>query len=123
MYEIEYYRKPNGEKPARTYLETLGVKLKAKSKYMIDLLAREGSGMREPESKHLEDGIFELRTQFGSDSGRVLFFFYIGKKIVLTHGFLKKTEKTPRKEILKAKRYRDDYLKHNEGSNNDEERV
>ena len=41
---------------------------------------------------------------------RVLYFFVVGKKIVLTNGFIKKTQKTPRSEILKAKQYRADYL-------------
>ncbi|MBQ9982237.1 MAG: type II toxin-antitoxin system RelE/ParE family toxin [Oscillospiraceae bacterium] len=58
----------------------------------------------------MDDGIFELRAKIGSDISRVLYFFVIGRKIILTNGFIKKTQKTPKEEIEKAKRYRADYL-------------
>ena len=44
------------------------------------------------------------------DGSRVLYFFYVDQHIVLTNGFIKKTQKTPPQEIEKAKRYRADYL-------------
>ena len=66
--------------------------------------------LREPYSKHIEDGIFELRAKIGTDISRVMYFFYSGKKIIITNGFIKKSQKTPRKEIMKAKAYREDYL-------------
>ncbi len=69
-----------------------------------------GNQLREPYSKHLEDGIFELRGKVGSDITRVLYFFYYGGKIIFTNGFVKKSQKTPASEILKAKVYRKDYL-------------
>ena len=56
-------------------------------------------------------GIFELRAQFGSDISRILYFFIVNGCAVLTHGFIKKTEKTPPEEIERAKRYRAEYLK------------
>lgn len=59
-----------------------------------------------PYSDHLVDGIFEIRAKVGSDIARVLYFFVIGKKIVLTNGFIKKTQKTPKNEIELAKKYR-----------------
>ncbi len=49
--------------------------------------------------------------QAGNNISRVLYFFYVGNKIILTHGFIKKTQKTPREEIEKAKAYRKDFLK------------
>jgi len=67
-------------------------------------------------SKHLEDGIFEIRTKFGSDITRVLYFFVIGRRIILTNGFVKKTQKTPASEIALAKQYRADYLSRKECS-------
>lgn len=63
-----------------------------------------------PYSEHLVDGIFEIRAKVGSDIARVLYFFVIGKKIVLTNGFIKKTQKTPKNEIESAKKYRNDFL-------------
>lgn len=65
--------------------------------------------MREPYSKPLGDGIFELRAQMGNNITRVLYFFFIGDKAILTHGFIKKSQKTPPGEIDRAKHYRTDY--------------
>ena len=59
--------------------------------------------MREPYTKHLDDGIFELRCKLGSNLTRALFFFYIDGKIIITNGFIKKSQKTPPKEIKLAK--------------------
>ena len=78
------------------------------------MLETNGSELREPYSKHLEDGIFELRGQIGSDISRVLYFFMVGKKAVLTHGFIKKTKKTPPSEIKLAKKYRAEYVSRKE---------
>ena len=74
-----------------------------------------GPSLRRPYSAPLGDGIFELRAQFGSDISRVLYFFIINGRAVLTHGFIKKTEKTPPEEIERAKQYRSEYLKRSEG--------
>ena len=59
---------------------------------------------------------FELRAKVGSDISRVLYFFYIGKRIVLTNGFVKKTQKTPENEKKLAKKYRDDFINREENS-------
>lgn len=88
--------------------------MKAKVFRVIDMLEANGIYLREPYSKCLDDGIFELRAQVGSDISRVLYFFMVGKKVVLTHGFVKKTQKTPSSEIDRAKKYRDDYLSRKE---------
>lgn len=45
------------------------------------------------------------------DIARVLCFFMFGQKIIITNGFIKKTQKTPKREIKLAKKYRNDYLK------------
>ena len=74
----------------------------------------EKSNLREPHSKHLDDRIFELRAKVGSDITRVLHFFVIGRRIIITHGFVKKTDKTPPGEIKKAKQYRHEFLSRKE---------
>lgn len=88
--------------------------MRAKLLVELDLLEENGPQLREPYSKHLEDGIFELRAKQGSDITRVLYFFFVGKKIVLTNGFTKKTQKTPRAEITAAKKYRAEYIERKE---------
>ena len=57
----------------------------------------------------MKDGIFEIRAKQGTDISRVLYFFVVGQKIILTNGFVKKTQKTPTEEIELAKKYRKDY--------------
>lgn len=80
----------------------------------IGLLQENGNELREPLSKPLGDGIFELRAQMGNNITRVLYFFFIGNKAILTNGFVKKTQKTPANEIEKAKRYRTEFLERTE---------
>ena len=76
----------------------------------LKVLQEQGNRLREPYSKHLEDGIFEVRGKVGSDISRVLYFFYYGGRIILTNGFIKKTQKTPRSELEKAKLCRKDFM-------------
>ncbi|PKP50835.1 MAG: addiction module toxin RelE [Bacteroidetes bacterium HGW-Bacteroidetes-11] len=63
--------------------------------------------------KHLEgaDGLFEIRIKHGSDIFRILCFFDEGNLIILLNGFQKKTDKTPKNEIEKAKRLKKRYYK------------
>lgn len=105
-FEIEFFEKADGTSPALEFILSQDKKMKAKLFRLIELLELEGSELREPYSKPLGDGIFEIRAKQGSDITRVLYFFVIGKKIILTNGFVKKT---PQKEIDTAKKYRAEY--------------
>lgn len=109
-FRIEFYTKENGEKPAKEFLLNVDKKMRVKLFGILELLEEYGIQVREPYSKHLEDGIFEIRGKTGNDISRVLYFFYFGRRIVLTNGFVKKTQKTPRQEIELAKEYRKDFL-------------
>ena len=109
-FEVEFYEKENGEQPAKDFILSLDSKMRAKVVSTISVLQDNGYELREPYSKHLSEGIFELRSKFGTDITRVLYFFYIDKHIILTNGFVKKTQKTPKTEIERAKKYRADYL-------------
>ena len=109
-FEIIFYDKPDGSEPAKEFLLSLDKKMRAKIIMLIELLSENGSELREPYSKHLVDGIFELRAKIGTDVSRVLYFFVVGKKIVITNGFMKKTQKTPKNEIELAKKYRNEFL-------------
>ena len=112
-FTVEFYETLKGEKPCLEFLNTLEVKLRAKVFRDLKLLEEKGNELRLPYSENLGDGIFELRTIQGNNIVRNLYFFIIGKKIIITHGFRKKTQKTPLEEIAKAKNYREDYKKRN----------
>ena len=96
MYEIIFYDTADGKCPVQDCLDSLDSKFLAKTLRTIDLLETNGPLLREPYSKPLENGIFELRTKHGSDINRVFYFFIIGQKIILTNGIIKKTTKTPK---------------------------
>lgn len=109
-FEAVFYDLPNGHKPAKDFLKDLDVKMRTKMMRAISMLEFGGTELREPYSKHLDDGIFELRAKVGSNISRVLYFFFSGRRVILTHGFIKKADKTPPAEITRAKKYRSEYL-------------
>lgn len=83
-FDVEFYEKSTGKQPARDFLLSLDIKMRAKMTMLIKILEENGYELREPYSKYLSEGIFELRAKFGSNISRVLYFFYIDQKIILT---------------------------------------
>lgn len=80
--------------------------------YDVDFFIRENGDC--PVKEFLLSLDKKMRAKQGSDITRVLYFFFVGKKIVLTNGFTKKTQKTPRAEIATAKKYRAEYIERKE---------
>lgn len=119
MYTVEFYETQDGECQVWDFLEGLRIKAatnkdariqhKQASLY-IELLQQNGTHLNENITKHLEDGIWELRP----GNNRVFYFFFQDDVFVLLHQFRKKSQKTPKREIEKAKRERDDYLSRKE---------
>ena len=109
-YKVIAYEKENGEVPVEDFLDSVNPKMRAKIFGLLGILQEKGNMLREPYSKHLDDGIFELRCKFGSDITRVLYFFYYEGRIILTNGFVKKTQKTPKEEIQLAKDRRKNFI-------------
>lgn len=119
MYEIEFYETEDGKCPIWEFLEALRLKAptnkdariqhKQASLY-IELLQQNGTHMNAEITKHLDDGIWELRP----GNNRVFYFFYQNDTYVLLHQFRKKSQKTPKREIEKAKTERNDYLRRKE---------
>ena len=111
QFQVEFYETEDGRIPTREFLDSLEPKMNAKMVGLMEILEEKGYSLREPYSAPLEDGIFELRAVQGSNISRALFFFYVEGRIVITHGFIKKTQKTPRAQIELEKKYRADFLK------------
>ena len=80
-FKVIAYEKGNGEVPVEEFLDSVNPKMRAKIYGLMGILQEKGNMLREPYSKHLEDGIFELRCKFGSDITRVLYFFYYEGKL------------------------------------------
>ncbi len=110
-FQVEFYDTEDGRTPTQEFLDSLEPKMNAKMVGLMEILEEKGYSLREPYSAPLEDGIFELRAVQGSNISRALFFFYVEGRIVITHGFIKKTQKTPRAQIELAKKYRADFLR------------
>lgn len=90
-------------------MKRIGFKASAKIQKYITLLSFEGPNLRRPSADYLKEGIYELRVKFSPNNYRVLYFFFLGTDIVLTHGFVKKTAAVPEGEILTALKYKLDY--------------
>ena len=108
-YEIVFYEKENGRIPVRDFLDSLPAHQRAKCLRDLEVLSEKGAELRPPASKHLRNGIFELRIPTSGEQARVFYFFYQNGSIVLTNGFLKKTQKTPPQELNRAIRYKNDW--------------
>ncbi len=99
----------NGKVPMIEFLDGLSIKERAKIFACIEkLLELKNNGIQPKEnlSKHLEDGIFELRVGFENRISRSFYFYEADKQIIFTHGFVKKEQRTPKSEIEKAKSIR-----------------
>lgn len=114
MYEIVFYKNKNRKSEIEDYLMELSCKKDMDSKIKfnkitgyIDLFEKYGTTMGEPYVKHLEGEIWELRPL----RDRILFAYWDNNKFILLNIFKKRTQKTPQKEIEKAKRYLKDFLK------------
>ena len=107
MHTIYFYKDENGNEPVLDYMRELAsqkskdsrIKLNKLNDY-IELLSQHGTRAGEPYIKHLEDEIWELRPL----RDRILFVAWLDGSFVLLYHFVKKTQKTPRREIEKAKR-------------------
>ena len=111
-WTVEFYRDENGTSDVIAFLDSIqDKKLKAKILKDIQLLEQFGTDLGMPHARHLEDGIWELRTKQSTNISRILYFTFVGNKIILLNGFIKKTQKTPKKEIERAKKYREDHTR------------
>ena len=123
-YTIEFYEKANGKSEIWDFLEKLRFKSKnskdARIQYKqillhIQLLQDNGTLLSENITKHIEENIWELRP----GNNRIFYFLHDRNKFILLHSFRKKTQKTPQREIEKAKTERDDYLTRKESFKNE----
>lgn len=85
-------------------------KVKAKIVWTFELI-EELERVLETYLKYIKntDGLYEIRVQLGTDIFRIFCFFDKGQLVVLAHGFQKKSQKTPKKEIEKANKFKKKY--------------
>lgn len=114
MYKIKFYYDSNNKSAVKEYLEKLGSKKDKDSRIKfnkivqyIDVLAYKGKAAGEPYIKHLRGDIWEIRPT----QDRILFAALVDNEFILLHHFIKKTQKTPQREIEQAERLLKDYKK------------
>ena len=101
-YEVKYYIDNKGRILVRGYIDKLSVKEQAKIFKYIGFLRDNEGKLDEPYSRHIEGKIRELRVDFHRNRHRIFYLTFIGRKIIILHAFLKKTDKTPLNEINRA---------------------
>lgn len=117
MNKIIFYKDKKGNEPVYDYMQSLSKKKSKDSRIKlnkigdyIEILSAYGTTAGEPYMKHLEGDIWELRPL----RDRILFAGYVDGSFVLLHTFMKKTNKTPRREIEKAKQELQDFRERGE---------
>ena len=107
-YEVVFYETAQGRCPVQDFLETLPVKARAKTAKWIQKLEEYGPDLPRPYADAVKGKIRELRIIFASKHYRFLYFFH-HRYIVITRGFIKKTDRIAENEIEKAQNLMRDF--------------
>lgn len=85
--------------PVAAFLDDLDPKTRARFRWSMEQLRVRNTHAREPLVRHLDGDLWELREESQTNIYRIISFFFTGRRIVFVHGFQKKTQKTPRREL------------------------
>ena len=105
-----YFATDSGKVPVEEFINNSHHWTQQKFFSAVDLLKEYGKKLPEPHAKKLTDEIYELRFIGGEGKIRALYFFYFDDKVVFTNAFVKKTKRTPKKEIALAENRRRRYF-------------
>lgn len=117
MRTIQFYTTDENKSPVQEFLDTLPALMAQKTLWTFKLV-KELPMIPEQYFKKLDgtDDLWEIRVDLGNNAVRFLGFWDAGNLIILTDGFVKKTQKTPRTEIAIATERKHNYLlRHNNG--------
>ena len=110
VWEIELYKDRSGKEPVADFLDGLQGGTRAKVVKMFDRLAEYGVLLDEPFTRQIRGKIRELRVKDNQGNVRILYFTFTGRRFILLHGFLKKTDKTPEREIDLAEKRMKEFI-------------
>ncbi len=102
-WSVNYFTDEMGKQPVKEWIDTLEVKLQLKIFRAFELLEDFNINLKAPYVKPLEDKLYELRIKDQKGIYRIIYFAYTGQEFIMLNGFVKKTQKTPKKEIELAK--------------------
>ena len=98
-FSVEYYHPK-----VLAEIEEWPVEVLADYARLLELLMDHGPNLRLPHSRSLGDGLFELRPRGRSGIGRAMYCFLVGKRVVVVHAFVKKTQQTPDQDLKLARK-------------------
>ncbi len=98
MFKIAYYRTETNE-PIKDFIDSKPEKVQLKMLTYMKLLSERGTKLREPYSKKIANGLFELRIEYSSNQYRMFYFFWHKGTIAIVHAVDKKTQKLKQKDI------------------------
>lgn len=110
MFIVDFFIRNDGGCPTAKFLDSLDIKMRAKCLRLLALLEHNGNDLKEPYSKAIGNGLYELRVKQGNNITRFLYFYSTEHRIIVTNGFVKKSQKIPKREITLANKYREEYL-------------
>ena len=102
-WKIVYYKTPRGKDVIKDFLDELQENTQAKVGRQLDLLEKYGFALRMPYVKAFGNGLMELRVR-GNQEVRIFYTFIREGKICLLHGFIKKSQATPTRELVIARK-------------------
>jgi len=105
-----YYLTESGRSPVREFISFLDHRTRRKFFFEKGLLEQYGPKLAYPYARYIGKSIFELRLKSHEGAVRILYFFFHRDKIIFTNGFIKKSNRTPKSEILIATGRRKNFL-------------
>ncbi|MBI5561273.1 MAG: type II toxin-antitoxin system RelE/ParE family toxin [Deltaproteobacteria bacterium] len=108
---VEYYKNAAGHESAAGSIDGLPVETRTRVLRLIKLLKDYGVLLKGPYTKQIRGKIRELRINDGHGAIIILYFTYTGKRFILLHGFIKKTDRTPLREIETAEGRMNDFIR------------
>ena len=114
-WKLLFYQTEDGTSPVREFLRTLDKTTRVRFGWSLEQLRLRNVHARPPLVKHIEGKIWELREESSTNIFRIFYCLYEGQRILLLHGFAKKTQKTPQREIVIAAQRLADFRKRKGG--------
>ena len=112
MRQINFYKTASGKEPVREFIESLQPKQAQRVAWVLEIIEDLKIVPRQYFKKLVNtDDIWEIRVQAGNNIFRILSFFDGAKLIIACHGFAKKNQKVPQKEILIAEQRKNDHFR------------
>jgi len=114
-WAVVFYIDDHGASPVEEFLASLDPKTQRRFRWSIEQLRLRNVAARYPLVRHVEEKLWELREESGTNIYRLLYFFFTGRRMVFVHGFQKKTQRTPRGEIELAQRRMEHFIQREGG--------